>query len=1736
MFGRLFFLVLWLPVTMGFAADEISLVRVGEVWNYRFGTNAPSSPITAWRSAGFDDSTWSQGLSGFSTFFSVDYKEATFWQGAENYHSVFLRHRFSVTNAVNVKWLVLRLNYDDGFVAYLNGQEIARHGLTNEPAGFDDYAGLHAATVQGGAAEEFDVSASAGLLTSGENLLAIEVHTAATNEAFNTNGMRLVPELLANFQRGPFIQNGTTNSMQVIWRTPVPADSVVDFGTNQTLQGEIADATLTTNHVITLTNLQPGAQYFYAVRSTAGGVTAASSTNSFQTLKMSGDLTFLVLGDTGTGLAEQYAVANTMQQTKADLVIQSGDVIDIPYFTFGLEDMRCLSIFRRQMRSVPFFFALGNHEVDNGALGAAYLATFHLPTNSVTGTSHYYSFDDGDAHFVALYMPFFIPIPQMDSYRLYEGSAQYTWLTNDLASSSKPWKFIFLHHPLATSGSHRNDHYSGSQLTDAQVLQNLLLPVAKRYGVKMIFSGHDHDYERLNPIDGVQLIVNGCGGSLMNGIQDERDAASSQFYTVPEFLKVTIHGDSLSLQAINTNGTVFDYMSLERIPPAVQDYQATWHTPVVETTLANDGHGNINGQTFNFVGTPVPTFPGRYSSLGRVYVNNDFTNLFIGFEQTMFYSNNYVFLFVESPRQSGVTNLIGLGNGVVDTSEGVEGLDFLENLSFTNFVPSIGCIFGDEFADSQARNFTRPGVPLNVGQGVFRLNQSFSDAAGVRLQQFNRSPQALGPYEGPYPEQNANFIEVAIPYDQLGGLQPGDTIKIAAVVGLGSYDTNAQTREIDTGFLGSSMTGSGQSNVVLGALNVRLSLPVLTVTADDKTRAYGATNPPLTVTYSGFASGDDPSVLSGSPIVSTVADTNSPIGAYAITVSQGTLSNAHYNFTFTNGTLTVSQALLSVVVDNQARIYGSTNPTLTGTVTGIQNGDSITAVYGTTADTNSAVGTYPIVPTLSGARLTNYAVLGTNGTLTITPASLSVTADNKARLYGTTNPVFTGIIAGIQNNDAITASYGSPADFSSPIGSYPITPTLTGAALGNYLVTTNNGTLTVTAAPLLVKADDQARGYGQTNSVTVSYIGFGIGQGTNILSGNPVLSTTAETNSPLGMYPITISQGTLNVSDTNYSLVFSNGTLTVTQAVLTAKADDQIRSYGATNAPLTFGYSGFVNGNGTNIITGSPVLSTGAGTNSPVGAYPITITLGDLGVTDTNYSVLLVNGVLTITPAPLNLAADNRTRIYGATNPVFTGTVTGIQNGDAISISYTTVADTNSPIGSYDIVPGAAGPALTNYSVMASNGVLTVTPAGLSVTANNVTRVYGVTNPPLTGVIVGIQNNEAISASYGTSANAASPVGTYPIVPSLFGSTLGNYSIVTNNGVLTVTPATLTVKADDKSRGYGQTNSLTVSYNGFGEGQGTNILSGNPLLSTLAATNSPIGQYVIAVSQGTLSVSDTNYNLVFSNGTLTVTQAALMVKADDQTRTYGGTNPPLTFSFSGFVNGDGTNIVSGSPVLSTAADTNSAVGTYAITVGQGTLSVSDTNYGLSFSNGLLTITPANSTTAVISSLNPSTNGNSVTFTATVSPVPPGVSIPTGTVTFLTNNGVLGSVPLSAGTAVISTIFLPPGTNVVEAAYAGDGNYLGSTNNLQQGVTAVCSGTNYILSIVINPTNTFTFSFIGTTNSQYRLLQTADVTIPITNWTAVVGSTNTAFNGTWQYTVTNGGDAAFFRVQAIAPCQ
>src|SRR5207253_430704 len=106
-------------------------------------------------------------------------------------------------------------------------------------------------------------------------------------------------------------------------------------------------------------------------------------------------------------------------------------------------------------------------------------------------------------------------------------------------------------------------------------------------------------------------------------------------------------------------------------------------------------------------------------------------------------------------------------------------------------------------------------------------------------------------------------------------------------------------------------------------------------------------NPIFTATYTGFANGEDSSVVTGTLIGSTSATTNSPIGTYPITVSGQTASN--YAINYLDGALTITSYALTVTVDNLSRSYGATNPVLTGSITGLQNGDNITVTYDVSA-------------------------------------------------------------------------------------------------------------------------------------------------------------------------------------------------------------------------------------------------------------------------------------------------------------------------------------------------------------------------------------------------------------------------------------------------------------------------------------------------------------------------------------------------------------------------------------------------------------------------------------------------------------------------------------------------------------------------------------------------------------------------------------------------------------------
>jgi hypothetical protein len=176
-----------------------------------------------------------------------------------------------------------------------------------------------------------------------------------------------------------------------------------------------------------------------------------------------------------------------------------------------------------------------------------------------------------------------------------------------------------------------------------------------------------------------------------------------------------------------------------------------------------------------------------------------------------------------------------------------------------------------------------------------------------------------------------------------------------------------------------------------------------------------------------------------------------------------------------------------------------------------------------------------------------------------------------------------------------------------------------------------------------------------------------------------------------------------------------------------------------------------------------------------------------------------------------------------------------------------------------------------------------------------------------------------------------------------------------------------------------------------------------------------------------------------------VSPALLTVTANNVTKVYGQTNPTLTATITGFVNGDTASIVSGMPSLTTTATTTSLVGTYPITVAPGALSAA--NYTFAFINGTLTIAQDATTVVVTSPLNPSVYGQAVNLLATVTANAPGNGTASGTVTFLDGTTSLGTASLANGTASITTgaFTLTAASHTITVSYGGDANFLVSTS-------------------------------------------------------------------------------------------
>jgi hypothetical protein len=380
-------------------------------------------------------------------------------------------------------------------------------------------------------------------------------------------------------------------------------------------------------------------------------------------------------------------------------------------------------------------------------------------------------------------------------------------------------------------------------------------------------------------------------------------------------------------------------------------------------------------------------------------------------------------------------------------------------------------------------------------------------------------------------------------------------------------------------------------------------------------------------------------------------------------------------------------------------------------------GLSLTITYNGSPAPPTAAGSYSVTASVTDSSYVGSVI----GTLVIAPAELTVTAANASRAYGGVNPAFSATVSGFVNGDTAAVVSGTPAfntsaTAGSPVGTYPITPSVGTLSATNYVFGSfSSGTLVITPVELTVTAANASRAFGGINPAFAATIsGFVNGDTAAVVNGTPGFNTSATAGSPVGTYPIIPSAGTLSAA--NYAFGnFSNGTLAIAPALLTVAAADASRAYGADNPAFTATISGFVNGDTAAVVSGTPVFNTPATARSPVGTYPITPSAGTLSAT--NYALgSFSDGTLAITPAVLTVTAASTQRAYGATNPAFTATISGFVNDDTVAVvsgtaSFDTPATAASPAGSYQIIPTVGTLIAANYSFANFvNGTLTIVP------------------------------------------------------------------------------------------------------------------------------------------------------------------------------------------------------------------------------------------------------------------------------------------------------------------------------------------------------------------------------------------------------------------------------------------
>jgi 3',5'-cyclic AMP phosphodiesterase CpdA len=471
------------------------------------GTNLDAQP---WKTLSYAESGWllaTPSALGFGA--SVPPKNTSV---AENttiggggivgarYPTLYFRKIINISNPSAYINFLLKTKFDDAIAIWINGIEAFRNNISPNPS----YATLATASIANSGADIYSATLNTSLFTSGNNIIAVEVHQSAATSSDLFFDMELVGVTTVSLTRGPYLQLGNENSVTVRWRTNIPTNSTITLGNSfGAYTNTIDSTTITTEHTVKISGLTADTKYYYTIGSSVL-VLQAGADNYFVTMPLSNSnrkTNIWALGDCGNASANQIDTKNAFIGTSyVDALITLGDNA----YSYGLDAEFQAEFFDIYKDDILKYYKLyptpGNHDYGNSDANTAkrdnaYFSSFDLPTNGecgglASGTEAYYSFDVGNVHLISL-----------DSYGREDGNttklydtlgAQTLWVKNDLAANTKRWVVVYFHHPPYTMTSHNSDAEAG----DLGAMRENFIRILERYGVDVVLCGHSHGYER----------------------------------------------------------------------------------------------------------------------------------------------------------------------------------------------------------------------------------------------------------------------------------------------------------------------------------------------------------------------------------------------------------------------------------------------------------------------------------------------------------------------------------------------------------------------------------------------------------------------------------------------------------------------------------------------------------------------------------------------------------------------------------------------------------------------------------------------------------------------------------------------------------------------------------------------------------------------------------------------------------------------------------------------------------------------------------------------------------------------------------------------------------------------------------------------------------------------------------------------------------------------------------------